>query len=181
MENMERKLIYADKLKSIYEKWLSELDGNNPGHSDEGSAILSCICQLEDMPKVDVENLPIVQQLKAKLFLTETNNVAIKNQLSKLTEENKRLGKLVCRLEESWGNANQASQKWEGEYKNLKRETFDILADRDELIKEVRGICRLCVHYNPHHNVGLCGECIHEYIFCDPEGRVDNWTWKGRG
>lgn len=56
-----------DALKVVYQKWMSELDENNPEYADERNAILSCICQLEDQPSIDPESLPIVRQLRAEL------------------------------------------------------------------------------------------------------------------
>lgn len=63
----EQRLIDANALKSIYEEWLSELSGNNPEHADEGSAIFSCVCQIDSQPIIDPESLPIVQQLRAEI------------------------------------------------------------------------------------------------------------------
>lgn len=56
-----------DALKVVYQKWMSELDENNPEYADERNAILSCICQLEDQPSIDPESLPIVRQLQAEV------------------------------------------------------------------------------------------------------------------
>lgn len=68
-----------DALKVVYQKWMSELDENNPEYADERNAILSCICQLEDQPSIDPESLPIVKNLKAELEkVKEERDAAIK-------------------------------------------------------------------------------------------------------
>lgn len=63
----EQRLIDANALKAIYEKWMSELSGMNPEHEDEGSAIHSCVCQLDDAPTIDSETLPIVRELRKQV------------------------------------------------------------------------------------------------------------------
>lgn len=52
------RLIDADTYKAILEGWLSELHaGENEEENAEGTAIYSCICQLDDTPTVDAINV----------------------------------------------------------------------------------------------------------------------------
>lgn len=80
---MKQRLIDANVLKAIYEKWMSELDGMNPEHVDEGVTIFSCVCQLGDAPTIDPETLPIVQELRDEV---KNLNAGIEN-MKKIVDE----------------------------------------------------------------------------------------------
>jgi len=51
----KQRLIDANALKEIYEKWLSEVEEICYQNDDARSAIFSCICQLEEAPTVEAE------------------------------------------------------------------------------------------------------------------------------
>lgn len=56
------RLINADALKEIYEKWLSQLE--NPDDAGDKDCIKTCIAELEDAPTI--EAVPVVRCLKCK-------------------------------------------------------------------------------------------------------------------
>ena len=48
------RLIDADTYKEILDSWLSDMNaGENEEENVEGTAIYSCICQLDDAPTID--------------------------------------------------------------------------------------------------------------------------------
>lgn len=100
---MKQRLIDANVLKAIYEKWMSELDGMNPEHVDEGVTIFSCVCQLGDAPTIDPETLPIVQELRANIAILEQiiengSNPIDKDKIVSLMMENAALKSQIVNI-----------------------------------------------------------------------------------
>ena len=53
------RLIDADAYKKILDSWLADMNaGENEEENAEGTAIYSCICQLDDAPTIDA--MPVV-------------------------------------------------------------------------------------------------------------------------
>lgn len=68
---MEVRLIDANKLKKVFEKWWDEM---------ELDSIKACIFELNEQPTIDPETLPIVQELRKELErVTRERNAAIKD------------------------------------------------------------------------------------------------------
>ena len=71
------RLIDANAYKRILEGWISGMHSGEDEQDAEGSAIFSCICQLDDAPTVDAE--PVVrckdcQNWKRNVGLTDSPN-----------------------------------------------------------------------------------------------------------
>ena len=51
------RLIDADRLENVFNIWLKEALFCAPDDNTEGAAIFSCLCQLQDAPTIDPEEL----------------------------------------------------------------------------------------------------------------------------
>lgn len=78
------RMIDGEKLYNI-EKLL---DTDIIQNSKEAAYLMSQVLyDIEAMPTIDPETLPIVQKLRAKIFMLETNIEPLKKQLAKVTAE----------------------------------------------------------------------------------------------
>ena len=95
---MEVRLIDANKLKKVFEKWWDEM---------ELDSIKACIFELNEQPTIDPETLPIVRELREKLERVTAERDAALKQLSDISDCD------TCKHTECIPRGGRGKCKWE--------------------------------------------------------------------
>lgn len=153
------RMIDGDELYNI-EKLL---DTNIVQKSKEAAWLMSQVLHdIEAMPSIDPETLPIVQKLRAKNFMLQTNIESLEKQLAKVTAERDVL-------------KSNPSVEIKSDAFELAMKLAQVTTERNRALFDIPKNCFTCSQKN---NLDCKGDKRYRaFGFCE---NCEHWEWRGK-
>lgn len=158
----EQRLIDGNELREIE----SLLNTDIIQGSEEASWLMSQVLHdIDAMPTIDPETLPIVRELRAELGQAKQELRQVKYCYEIAKNGEKQLRRQVDEITGAWA---ECAKKLE-----------HVTTERDAAISQLHGYCPVCKNYTEYHGQGPCATCCHEHFLAALHTKNDNWEWKG--